>query len=145
MLASIRSDRVHRSETDLGPSVTKPVVRPAESPFLVGVQEYRSRRSAVERLFRASCPKIPVSPGKRSPARFWPATGCFRPPGTPYAAVRTSSRGTACSPASIIPSGARNTPAQARLTLQARRAPRQSSEQAERNRASLRSSLVFRR
>ena len=51
--------------------------------------------------------------------------------------------GAASSPASTIPSGARNTPAQARLTLQALRAPRQSSEQAERNRASLRSSLVF--
>ena len=35
--------------------------------------------------------------------------------------------------------------AQARLTLQALRAPRQSSEQAERNRASLRSSRVLRR
>ena len=37
-----------------------------------------------------------------------------------------------------------NAPAQARLILQARRAPRQSSEQSERNRASLRSSRVFR-
>ena len=64
---------------------------------------------------------------------------------TPYAAVRTSSMGSACSPASTIPSGARNAPAHARLTLQALRAPRQSSEQAERNRASLRSSLVLRR
>ena len=49
------SDRGHAPETDDGPSVTKPAVRSAESPFLVEVQEYRSRRSAVERLFRASC------------------------------------------------------------------------------------------
>ena len=37
-------------ETDAGPSVTKPAVRSAESPFLVEVQEYRPRRIAVERL-----------------------------------------------------------------------------------------------
>ena len=43
---------VSAPETDVGPSVPKPAVRSAESPFLVEVQEYRSRRSAVERLFR---------------------------------------------------------------------------------------------
>ena len=131
-------------ETDVGPSVTKS--RSAESPFLVEVQEYRSRRSAIERLFQGLLsPRTPVSPGNRSHGDFWPATGCFRPPGTPYAAVRTSSRGSACLPASTNPRGARNTPAQARLSLQALWAPRQSSEQADRNRASLRSSLVLRR
>ena len=132
-------------ETDVGPSVMKPAVRSAESPFLVEVQEYRSRRIAVERLFMASCPRTPVSPENRSHGHFWPATGRFRPSGTPYAAVRTSSRGSACLPASTILRGARNTSAHARLTLQALWAPRQSSEQAERNRASLRSSLVLRR
>ena len=43
-----------------------------------------------------------MSPGNRSHGHFWPATGRFRPPGTPYAAVRTSSRGSACLPASTI-------------------------------------------
>ena len=43
---------VSAPETDVGPSVMKPAVRSAESPFLVEVQEYRSRRSAVERLFQ---------------------------------------------------------------------------------------------
>ena len=38
-----------------------------------------------------------MSPENRSHGHFWPATGRFRPPGTPYAAVRTSSRGSACS------------------------------------------------
>ena len=57
---------VSAPETDVGPSVMKPAVRQAESPFLVEVQEYRSRRSAVERLFRASPPRTPVSPENRS-------------------------------------------------------------------------------
>ena len=43
---------VSAPETDVGPSVMKPAAGPAESPSLVEVQEYRSRRSAVERLFR---------------------------------------------------------------------------------------------
>ena len=43
---------VSAPETDVGPSVTKPAVRSAESPFLVEVQEYRPRRIAVERLFQ---------------------------------------------------------------------------------------------
>ena len=83
----------------------KPAVRSAESPFLVEVQEYRSRRSAAERLFQGLLPQDPVSPGNRSQCHFWAATGRFRPPGTPYAAVRTSSRGTASSPAPATPNG----------------------------------------
>ena len=43
-------------ETDVGPSVMKPAVRSAESPFLVEVQEYLSRRIAVERLFQGLLP-----------------------------------------------------------------------------------------
>ena len=43
---------VSAPETDVGPSVMKPAVRSAESPFLVEVQEYRPRRIAVERLFQ---------------------------------------------------------------------------------------------
>ena len=70
-------------ETDVGPSVMKPAVRQAESPFLVEVQEYRSRRSAVERLFRASPPRTPVSPENRSQCHCWPATGHIRLPPTP--------------------------------------------------------------
>ena len=48
---------VSAPETDVGPSVMKPAVRSAESPFLVEVQEYRSRRSAVERLFQGLLPQ----------------------------------------------------------------------------------------
>ena len=47
-----RNRRGHAPETDLVPSVPKPAARPAESPFLVEVQEYRGHRSAVERLFQ---------------------------------------------------------------------------------------------
>ena len=42
----------------------------------------------------------PVGPGKRSPARPCAARGRFRKPHTPYAAVRTSPRVRASSPAS---------------------------------------------
>ena len=65
----------------------------------------------MERLFQGllTPQDTPVSPENRSHGHFWPATGRFRPSGTPYAAVRTSSRGTACLPASTIPRGARNT------------------------------------
>ena len=49
---------------------------PTESPFLVEVQEYRSRRSAVERLFQGlTTPTIPVSPENRSHGHFWARTG----------------------------------------------------------------------
>ena len=37
----------------------------------------------MERLFRASCPRTPVSPENRSHGHFWPATGRFRPPRYP--------------------------------------------------------------
>ena len=50
----------------------------------------------------------------------------------------------ACPAASTIPNGARKVSAQARLILQVLSALRQSSEQAERNLASLRSILVLR-
>ena len=140
---------VSAPETDVGPSVTKSVVRPAESPFLVGVQEYRSRRSAVERLFQGhpTPPGTPVSPENRSHvpllARHGPYLTASVPP---HAAVRTSSMGISVPRRrQLSQAEPRNAPAHARLSLQARRAPRQSSEQAERNRASLRSSLVLRR
>ena len=80
---------------------------------------------------RASCPHRDTRESWKSQPRptSGPPRGVSDRPVPPYAAVRTSSRGSAFLPASTIPRGARNTPAQARLTLQARRAPRQPAVQ----------------
>ena len=98
----------------------------------------------MERPFQGLLTQTSVSPGNRSHGHFWPATGRFRPPPIPYAEVRTSSIMTRPMPASPRPSGARNTPAHARLTRRAWRARRQSIEHADRKLASRRSSLVLR-
>ena len=100
----------------------------------------------MDRLFRGlPTPRIPASPGNRSHGHSGPPRAISARP-APLCRGADDLEGFSVLAGVNYPewSKERARPAQARLSLQARRAPRQSSEQAVRNHASLRSSRVLR-